>query len=145
MASKGLNIEFRNYDRVRNALRYLAAHIPELTDPIMRQWSQEQANALQARAYPPKLPNQKYKRTGLLGRRWEAKRQKPGIWSVINRAKQPKGKPYARYVVGDERGQHQAHIHQGRWWIAREVLEGNTADLTKRLSGALGDYWRKNG
>lgn len=140
-----LKIDFRNFDRVRNALRYLAAYAPELTDPVMRNWTTAQASALQSRPYAPKLPNQKYKRTGELGRRWEASQVKSGTWAIINRAKQPRGKPYARYVVGDTKGQRQARIHRGRWWVAREVLEGETRTLTSRLTGALFDYWKKHG
>ena len=141
-----LAIEFRNFDRVKNALRYLAARQPELTDKIMGDWAKDMRTMLKSHPYPAKRPTQTYVRTGRLANSWAAIQVRTGVWSLTNTATNQKtGAPYAFRVVGDADGENQAWMHEGRWWIARDLLDGYTDDLTQRLTRQLEDYWEKNG
>jgi hypothetical protein len=78
--------------------------------------------------YPPERPGQRYVRTGRLGDSWTARAYGKYHITFKNAA------PYARYVIGDGKGEGQAWMHKGRWWTAVERI----ATQTPRL---LNDIW----
>lgn len=125
------------YNRVRNSLRRLASLNSEVIDPVVGGWAKSTARKLKSTKYPPKRPNQRYKRTGQLANKWSAVRIIGGQWTIENRAQQ-KGRIYARYVVGDE----QAWMHKGRWWRASDEIAKYTPDLTKQLTSKIEDIWQ---
>lgn len=133
-------MEFKGYNRVDNMLRLLASEMAsEIVDPVLGDWTKDVRYNLKAEPYPPKRPKQTYVRTGLLANSWSAEQVAPGKWRINNSAN------YSQFVVGDAQGHGQAWMHQGRWWLAREVVDGYTDDLTQRLSKDLEDYWRLHG
>lgn len=88
--------------------------------------------------YPPKLPGQKYKRTGRFKRSWKKKKM-PGGFQIVNLAAK-KGRKYSGYVVGDSVGKGQAKIHQGRWKNFYEVLESYMKYLRFRFDERIKTY-----
>lgn len=117
-------VQIVNYNRLQNAFRRLAADMPEVSDEAVGQFAQAQRLALKAEPYPAKRPGQTYVRTGRLANSWGAVKEGEGRWTVINSQR------YASYVVGVR----QAWMHKGRWWIAREVIRRNAADLVATLT-----------
>lgn len=69
------------------------------------------------KAYPPPLPDQRYRRTGTLGRRWTHTTQ-ASLFKA--RAIIGNNTSYAPDVQGEG---FQAEIHRGRWRTAEDVLE----------------------
>lgn len=123
--------EVRGTNRVANPIRKTAAQFPDISDEVIGGWAKKERAGLKGLPYPPKLPNQKYVRTGELPNRWAAVRVKAGVWRLQN-AREGVG-----YVVGDK----QAKIHQGRWYkadaeIGKSVPELR-GDLTSRLNEEL--------
>lgn len=86
--------------------------------------------------YPKKLPNQKYVRTFVLKNSW--KKTKSGTTRkgfVITNNAARKGKKYARYVVGDAKGNWQNQkYHKGRWKLFKDVLEKAVLKLKKTIN-----------
>lgn len=121
-----ITIEIRGYNRVRNNLRSVIAAHPKETDEVMRVWAEDTRMLLKRTPYPAKPANSRYIRTGKLASSWRKDRIKPGVWIIANNARGPKGRFYARYVVGVKDGagdQRQAWMHRNRWWNADEVIE----------------------
>jgi len=119
--------------RTRNKLGKLIKGISLATEKIAREELNDDSDAIirVMQRYPAKLPNQVYIRTGLLGRSWKKKKVKAGFEISNNAAR--KGRPYAKYVVGDKMGNQQASIHQGRWKLLRDVVERYMSKIGKRL------------
>jgi len=141
-----ISMEFKGYNRVANMLRLLASEMAsEVVDPVLGEWTKDVRYDLKAEPYPPKRPKQIYVRTGQIANRWRAEQVKPGVWRIVNDAVDKYGRFYAFRVVGDAQGDGQAWMHEGRWWLVREVVDGYTDDLTQRLSKDLEDYWRLHG
>ena len=141
-----ISMRIRNFDRVRNMLRHLAATQPDLTDEIVGDWAKDMRGTLKGTPYPQRRPNQTYVRTGQVANRWAALQVRSGIWEITNSAKNPKtGEPYAYRVVGDDKGEDQAWMHLHRWYLFREVIDGFAGDLTRRMTRSLENYWRDNG
>lgn len=137
-----ISMEFKGYNRVSNGLRLLASEMAgEVVDPVLGEWTKDMRYALKAEPYPPKRPGQTYVRTGQLANRWRAEQVKPGVWRINNAAVGKNGREYAQFVVGEQ----QAWMHQGRWWLAREIVEGYAGDLTERLADKLVEYWEQHG
>lgn len=139
-----IELEFKGYDRVRNALRYLAAQQPKLTDPVIEDWAEDMRDILKNTPYPSPRPGQRYVRTFQLRDSWAAKRIKPGEWQIVNEAR-GKGGQYAWRVVGNAKGQGQSWMHKGRWWVAVEIVSNYTPELTEQLTKALVSYWNRHG
>ena len=117
--------------RVQNNLRAAAA-ASENTYPITRQWAQDTRKFLKGKPYPPKLPFQRYVRTGRLANSWKVAKSSKNAVEILNTA-HVKGNKYAVYVVGDTQGKRQAGIHKGRWWLARPTIEERIPDLKAAL------------
>lgn len=124
-----VSVKLTGYNRVRNQLRALAAAHPDDTDPILEKHAKTEANRLREKPYPPKLPGQKYIRTGQLGRRFRAQKRKKGQWSVINRTE------YAVWVI--QKGMQNKKYHEGRWWTIQDELAKEMPKLTKNLATKL--------
>ena len=126
--TSGTNIKFeiRGYDRVRNNLRAVIAAHPQEVNEVMRQWAEDTRMFLKRTAYPAKPANSRYTRTGRLASSWKKTEVKPAVWAFTNDARGPRGRFYARYVVGEKSGpinQRQAWMHRDNWWRADEVIE----------------------
>ena len=72
---------------------------------------------------PPKLPNQKYKRTFRLKNSWGVREIEPYRGVAASQ-----GVKYAPYVMDKER---QAGIHAGRWWTTDRVAKEQGKTVTK--------------
>ena len=129
-------IEVRGANRVANRFRRAASQGVKLYDKEMQRWAQGVRRHLKKKPYPPPRPGQRYKRTGRLASSWYARRVKAGRYEIGNRANQ-KGRYYARYVVGDGKGQGQAWMHRGRWWIARKEIEQQMPKLRALIAAKL--------
>ena len=125
--------------------------VMELSEPSM-----EQAMLLlhgRIPAYPPPRPDQRYIRTGTLGRRitTHVERFDEGVAGEIGA-----GAPYSPWVIGPDypgeqingRMMWQARAFEGRWWQFYEVIDANLQDawetfeeelfarVSQRLSGS---------
>lgn len=135
------SFEIRGYNRVRNSLRRLVRMYPDIVDPIGYKWAQRTRLKLKKTRYPPPPPESTYKRTGLLANKWAVEHPKQGRWHIVNKAEN-RGRYYARYVVGDDRGRNQAWMHKGRWWIASDIIQDEMKELTDELGKAVEKAWR---
>lgn len=123
--------------RVANALRTKAAALPKTTQDATYKWAQGVRATLRSKAYPPERPKQRYKRTYKLQKSWRSTRVGSTSVEIAN------SQPYAKYPVGDARGQSQAWMHKGRWWLAKAAVEEHTPTLRQALIDALGAEFRK--
>ncbi len=146
--SISIKYDVKGYNRVRNSLRKLASDYKETIDQTVKDWTQEQRSGLKSFGYPPqrnapqpfKTERQRrwffwalrtgvisvpYKRTGILASSWRATKQSWSHWVIENSAS------YAALVVGRDE---QALYHKGHWWIAQDLIEEQTGDLTKDLT-----------
>lgn len=130
-------IEIRGYNRVENKLRRLASDLSKEVDPIVREWTQEERARFKRTPYPPKPPRSKYVRTGRLANSFAVRKESLARYIIENRA------PYSSYVIGDNRGENQAWMHRGRWWLMRPMLEEHAPDLTRRISNYLRRMWEE--
>ena len=135
-----ISMELRNYNRVRNSLRKLASELSGASDETVRAFAQAQRARLKSTKYPPRRPNQKYVRTGLLANSWKVTKSGPGRYTITNKATGKSGL-YAGYVVGGK-GQ-QAWMHVGRWWVAKDVLEEATPELVAELTKIYQAIWQE--
>lgn len=131
MARNAFDVSYdvKGYNRVQNMLRALASAHPNVTDPIIGKHVKQQAKDLRGKPYPPMLPNQKYKRTGILGKRFRAQHRGKGQWAVINRV------PYAVWVI--KKGMQNRKYHLGRWWTLEDEMDASMPELTRNLTVAL--------
>ncbi len=131
MASPKFQVNFtiQGTNRVRNQLRTIAALNRDLTDKVVGKHSKKESARLRAKAYPPKLPAQKYQRTGELGRRFRSQKVRAGVHRVMNRTQ------HAVWVV--KKGMQNQKYHAGRWWTIEDTLQQNMPRLTRELSVEL--------
>lgn len=92
------------------------------------------------KVYPPERFNQRYVRTGRLGRSWVITSNSTNGWTLSNDARQPKytRQRYAKYVHGNAQGLAQAWMHVNRWKVARKVILKERAKAIR----ALGEFVR---
>lgn len=117
------------FNRVANQLRALASAHAKTLDPILREHAQSERRRLKATPYPPKLPNQRYVRTGKLANSYAVERQAVGRYSVTNNRKG------SVWVI--RRGFQNRRYHLGRWYTIEDVIEQRTGALTRALADAL--------
>lgn len=140
------DMELTGFQRVGNRLRALASDMDEeIVDPIMEDWVKDMRHTLKGKPYPAKRQGQRYIRTGRLANSWRTQHVKSGVWGIINQATGNHGQKYAFRVVGDNKGDNQAWMHKGRWWLAYDAISGYIPDLRRRLTKALESYWEDNG
>ena len=146
-----LSYDVKGYNRVRNALRKMASEYREEIDETVQDFAKDQRANLKSFRYPePRRISQPFKtdkqrrwfffalrtglisvpyvRTGVLASSWRAESSGWAEWSVVNSA------AYSALVVG--RGT-QVRYHKDHWWIAQDVIEENTPELTKNLSDEI--------
>ena len=98
-------------------------------DKELGSWAKDERDMLEYLPYPPTLPNQQYRRTGRLALGYRVQRPRTMVRVISNRASTAKTGFYGGYVIG----QRQAPVHQGRWYIATELVEADLPKLIKRV------------
>ena len=80
--------------------------------------------------YPPKRPQQTYKRTGGLGREWM------GAKIVIQGmdARMSNQKPYAKWVQGATT---QAWFHKNRWTTDQQAIDAEMPQILRDIDAAI--------
>lgn len=92
--------------------------VGKLIEPAVEQLAEVVRKKLDSKRYAPKRSNQRYVRTGRLGRSWtRVEKIRKLVYRVRNTAKAPRGRFYASFVIGER----QAWMHRGRWWAAKRV------------------------
>ena len=132
-----------NAELVRTGLQNLALEIPKIgRDQI---WQAMQRVLTKRKLYPPMRRNQKYVRTGRLGKGW-----------MIGRADGAKDgykisseTPYTKYVAGSAYGTEQAWMHvstdQGkRWDLTRDLVETEMLTLPQGIQDEIDIVARRN-
>lgn len=117
--------------RVANKMRGAAAAAPRATQDAAYKWGQNVRAALRAKPYPPERTGQTYRRTYKLQRSFYARRVGKSSIEIGN------SQPYSNYVIGDKSGGSQAWMHQGRWWLVRDVIQAETPALRQDILKAL--------
>ena len=133
----GASVEVTGTNRVIRGLGKLGKFAP-FADRIMLRWTRGVVRKLQATPYPPTLPNQKYIRTGTLKRSFGYKKISRARYNITNTAQQ-RGRFYPQYVIGTK----QAKIHQGRWWLMRDVANQELPKLVRRMGAQVKDIWEE--
>lgn len=129
--SVDISVEVKDYPKISRDLERFIRDFPEVAG--LADWLKKERLKLARTPYPPELPGQRYRRTGVFGASWRARVFRDG-GQLINIAR------YASDVTGSPdapSGERQAKIHQGRWWIAKEEVE---ADLPKLVASLEGRY-----
>lgn len=135
-----MTVTFRLETRVPLLQRFALA---SLTRELMR-YENDWAKGLvdEGRKYPPKRTNppQKYVRTFRFKRGWRIVPSRFVGGDLVVRVENDT--PYARRVVGDDRGVGQSGFHVGRWYIfrdlaaSREFARGAQAIITAHIRSA---------
>ena len=116
---------------VANNLRGAAASMPRQTTNTAYDWAQQHVmRQLSVKPYPAPRPKQRYRRTGDLGRGWRAGVRGKAVY-IENEM------PYAGYVVGDGKGQRQAWMHRGRWFVMRSMVEQQRPQLNRMMNAMI--------
>jgi len=92
--------------------------------------------------YPPPLPNQTYRRTGIYGASVTVTPLGGQVGYSLSMTAKHKGKAISSYVGGDKMGNGQARVHIGRWVVARiavdeEVYVSVPKAIDKRLQAEI--------
>lgn len=124
-----VSVTFTGLNRVRNQLRAAASFYKQEADPLIGKHAKSESARMRDKAYPPRLPNQKYIRTYELKRKYRAQHKGAGVWAVINRRKG------AVWVI--KKGMQNRKYHAGRWYTLEDELNKNVPKLTKNLSAHL--------
>lgn len=119
---KGLNQFIRHLKRLSSERK-----VRTLVNPAMVWWTEEMVRFLKNKPYPAELPNQKYKRTGLLSASFTTTQEKLGRHLMNNEA------PGRTWAIG----QPQARVHKGRWWTMLDELKKNTDLLEQRIAAVI--------
>jgi hypothetical protein len=119
---------------VRKGLENLSADIPKVS--IERVGDSADNIIAVMQKYPRKLPNQRYVRTGELGRK-TTKKKVTNMGYAVQVDPVYKGKHYGKYVVGNAYGEEQAGIHAGRWKLFYEVVMKEGDKLVKNIDRAI--------
>ena len=102
----------------------------DVVEPVIVRHSQEIGKKWHA--YPPQLPNQRYRRTGRLGRgRRQIVNRTPSAVEAIARND---GVPYNVWVI---RTATQAGIHRGRWNSDERLIESESPQVIRDANAAI--------
>jgi hypothetical protein len=141
----------QGFNRVDNSLRKLAHQYRREIDSTVGDWTKRQRGRLKGYGYPSqtnkpqpfKTERQRkyffwalsqgiiqvpYPRTGTFANSWRSRQNGWADWVLENSTS------YGALVAG--RGQ-QAKYHQGNWWIAEDIVEEETPELTKKLTDEI--------
>lgn len=97
-------------------------------DRELGRWASKQRDRLENKPYPPTRPNQRYIRTYRLKNSWRLETPQRLTRKITNTAAQ-RGRFYSGFVVSTR----QAHVHQGRWWQAVEVITEDIDSITTAI------------
>lgn len=127
-----LGIEIEGMEGIVDALREL----PDLTGEVLRDASDAALYGMVTplAAYPPELPNQRYVRTGQLGRGWRGRpefRQQRGFEF---RGTLSNPTPYVERVQDIGK---QERIFKGRWQTIQEVLRREMPRIESQFEAAM--------
>lgn len=150
-----LKYDFQSWNRVANRLRRLASDYKDETDKTVGAWTKQQRATMKGWGYPaPKRGRQPFKterqrrfffwalangviqvpypRTGRLANSWSARKTGASSWTLAN------SMPNAAWVIGRGR---QSKYHEGHWWTAEDIIEGNVKELSEQLTEELEDLF----
>ena len=137
-----IELEFDGYEELKAAIAIAPDLALQSADPAM-------GDALfflhgKIPEYPAALPDSRYKRTEVLGRRWTT--------NVINNKNSVIGEigsnaPHAPWVVGPDypglvingSKKFQAKVHVDRWWQFLEVVESNKDEAWNEFTDVFWD------
>ena len=133
-----LHFEIQVYGQkaVANELRGAAAKAPGAMQEATYRWAQTVRAALKAEPYPAKRPGQKYVRTGRMASSWRVDRRGKGV-VISNSARGKSGQFYAGHVVGNAKGERQAWMHRGRWYLGKNVIDRHRPALKRDVVAEL--------
>ena len=100
-------------------------------DKELGRWADDERKILAKMPYPPTRPNQRYVRTYKLKHGYRVQKPRKMVRVITNVASSSRGE-YGGYVVG----QQQAYMHQGRWYIAFDIVEADLPALADKLGDA---------
>jgi len=139
-----VTIIIRGDNRVRNNLRRMASNLLPMLDPALKEFTEQVAQDLTVKPYPPERAQQTYVRTGRLGKGWHATKIKTGVHAVQNVTRSRAGVNYPLFVIGDVRGRvSQRWMFQGRWWTFRQEVQRRAPKLTKKLMAVISKNFKK--
>ena len=125
--------------KIRKQLKVLNVIAPKILNKDLNAAMEKAADKV--KRYPPRLPNQKYKRTKTFlysVKVTKAQRTSGGGHWVRTAALETdavqKGRRYSMYVTGDSKGRNQARIHQRRWKVARTEVRRAIRVMTKQTT-----------
>ena len=161
MAGVQLSVQVRNGKLVEKRFQDLTAEIPKVGRQQIRVVMERIKRRMQE--YPPEPEGQsvaeshpilgtvyrpgrgRYVRTGLLGHSWSIEEnEKQSGYTIKNNASR-KGHYYAKYVVGNARGDGQAWMHVDRWQLLRDVTEEEVQRLPEDIGRGVAMIARKRG
>jgi uncharacterized protein YneF (UPF0154 family) len=128
-----------NGEIVRTGLQDLSAELPRIGRRQLRTMMERVYRRVSS--YPPERRGQTYQRTGHLF----------GSWSIEERTGDFPGytisndMDYAKWVVGDEFGKHQAWMHKGRWSQLLKVMTEEVDKLPPLVEAEINMVARRNG
>lgn len=126
-----LTLKVQGINRVANKFRRLASQNKEILDPTVKGYVVSVRKHLDRKKYPPKLLNQKYVRSGLLGSSYSTRKIRASFHVIRNSRKG------AKYVIDES---NQAEIHQGRWYTIQGEERKLRPQLTEALTEDIQDY-----
>lgn len=132
-----INIQVQDLDRVRKKFEKTGEVLgSQMTIPASQALDLLKKNVP---PYPPELPQQKYKRTGILGNSFETQMQpiKPGVKMFFRNTAIQRGKRYSPWVISSEKfgdAGPQAKIHQGRWYTMQKYTQSKVTDIVRIFS-----------
>lgn len=120
------------FGRVTAARKRISKYPPLWKGTLPKNWfkSDKQRRKVFALLREGKIP---YVRTGAYMDTWQIENV-PNGYKLITRGKRSS---VAKYIGGDASGYQQAKIHQGRWAVARDVVEEEIAKLPREISDLI--------
>ena len=123
-------------------LAELAKLVPDIAGAEVRAGLERVIRVMQV--YPPERPGQRYVRTYKLKRNFRIVQKSKSTLGIINRARF-KGRAYAKYPIGDARGESQAWMHVGRWRVLRTEMEAELEKLPPKIRSRVHFFVRSKG
>lgn len=114
-----ISVTVVNGELVRQGLQDLEAAIPKIGRKVF--WDKMNVIAESMRKYPPPPVGSRYKRTYRLRKSVKILKLNNGYAVEIDPVQ--RGRHYAKYVIGNARGEEQAQIHAGRWHVFKNVVD----------------------
>ena len=128
------------YGRIMAAKKRITKYPPPWKGKLPPNWfkSDRQRRKVFALLKEGKIP---YQRTGKYMDAWQVETLPNGYRMTTKGAR----KAAAKNISGDAYGNNQARIHQGRWAVARDVVEEEIKKLPREISDAITLAARRRG